>query len=97
VSATIAQLNLADRHSTKDAIALKSQKHKNAVHAALSPNPQIRPVIRNTEDIDPHIVTTGNNSACIFQFHPPLRRAAADVNAHPLAKAGGYGPIYVTF
>jgi hypothetical protein len=41
-------------HSTKDAIALKIQKPKNAVHAALSPNPQIRPVIRNTEDINPH-------------------------------------------
>ena len=45
---------LADRHSTKDAIALNIQKPKNAVHAALSPNPQIRPVIRTTEDIDPH-------------------------------------------
>jgi hypothetical protein len=44
---------LADLH-TKDAIALKIQKPKNAVHAALSPNPQISPVIRNTEDIDPH-------------------------------------------
>jgi hypothetical protein len=62
-------------HSTKDAIALRIQKPKNAVHAALSPNPQISPVIRNTEDMT--LTHRRGQQQLRFHFSVPHTTAAA--------------------